>query len=88
MEGVPQGTVLGPRLFLAFIKDLPEAVISKVWLFADDCVMYRVISNKDDSYELQQHLNKRGMGEQVVHKLQCIEVQYNCHHEKNKEAKL
>ena len=44
-SGVPQGTVLGPVLFLAFINDLPKCVKSNVRLFADDCVLYREINN-------------------------------------------
>ena len=57
-SGVPQGTVLGQLLFLAYIKDMPEGIRSKVKLFADDSLVYRKISNKSDCEELQQDLDK------------------------------
>ena len=55
-SGVPQGSVLGPILFLIFINDLPQQVKSHCCLFADDCLLYREISCLQDSIALQQDL--------------------------------
>ena len=57
-SGVPQGTVLGPILFLCHINDLPLAVKSQVRLFADDCLLYRTIASQDDHLTLQNDLNE------------------------------
>ena len=55
-SGVPQGTVLGPILFLCHINDLPLSVSSQVRLFADDCLLYRTIDNVQDHLTLQKDL--------------------------------
>jgi hypothetical protein len=67
-SGVPQGTVLGPIMFLCHINDLPDCVNSSVGLFADDCLLCRTIKKVEDHLTLQadlKHLeewaNKWGM---------------------------
>ena len=52
-----QRQVLGPLLFLVFINDLLDCVLSKIGLFAYDCILYRRIKNQKDCNILQDNLN-------------------------------
>jgi hypothetical protein len=56
-SGVPQGSVLGPALFLAYIDDLPESVQSKTRLFADDTACSSTVKGRADQVQLQRDLD-------------------------------
>ena len=47
-SGVPQGTVLGPFLFIFYVNDMPNVVSNDLYMFADDTKLYRTITSESN----------------------------------------
>ena len=58
LSGVPQGTVLGPLLFLTYINSICDGITCRIKLFADDCLLYKTINDENDTKILQNDLDK------------------------------
>ena len=59
-SGVPQGSVLGPLLFLAYVNIISKNTESTIRLFADDCVIYRKIINKGKDRKVAESSGQAG----------------------------
>ena len=59
---MPQGTVLGPFLLSLYVNDITADIESEIRLFADDCVCYCEIKDKEDTLKLQRDIDRLGNG--------------------------
>ena len=75
LSGVPQGSVLGPCLFLFYINYIAQDLTSTTRLFADDTMIYMTISNNTDAEKLQEDLRKLEKWEETwmmeFHPMKC-----------------
>ena len=60
LTGVPQGTVLGPLLFLLYIYDILQDIDNELRHFADDCVCYHEIKDIGDTVKFQEDIDRLG----------------------------
>lgn len=75
-SGVPQGSVLGPILFVIYVNDLPERIRTNIFMFADDTKIFNTIKTQADNQDLQDDLN--------ILEEWCLKWQLRLHPEKCK----
>ena len=57
LSGIPQGSVLGPILFVIYINDIVDNLTGTAYLFADDMKIYNVIRDEEDCVCLQKDID-------------------------------
>jgi len=79
-SGVPQGSVLGLFLFLAYVNDIWRNIVSTIRLFADDCVIYKKIINNENIEKLQKDMNRLGewvaVNKIIINRNKCEAVRF------------
>ena len=92
-SGVPQGTVLGPILFLLFINDIADAMeYTSMQMFADDCKLVKEIQSNEDHEKLQKDLHSAIiwalLNNMEINKDKFVLLQYGCDEDLKNHYKL
>ena len=73
ISGIPQGSVLGPFLFLAFIAEIRENIKCEAFVYVDDTKTVKEIESEDDVEKHQEDINTQ-MGKRKQHEIQRHQV--------------
>ena len=73
---MPQGTVFDPLLFSLHINDITADIESEIRLFADDCVCYRKIQDKEDTLKLQRDIDQLGNWWEMGYEIPTCQMQH------------